>query len=466
MSLQVVLEQIKERQNQIDAVGKFDLDILNKINYKFRLDWNYYSNRMEGGTLTKAETRTVMIGNVEVSGKPIKDIMEMNSHDKVVLEVLKMAKSESRISEKRIKDIHEGIMYEDDPAKKKEIGQWKSEANEIISYKGEKIPFTAPSEVIDEIHTLLNKINAELDKLFSTKPSKHPLEIASQFHIDFVCIHPFYDGNGRVSRILTNLVLISCGYPPIIIKEEHKARYHNLLADIQVYGGDSDLFHIFLGERLLESQQLMLSAINGEDIEEQDDLDKKIALLDQQFNAIGDENEIKTVFNTEIFFKIFDSSFSELAKELIPVVRRFNHFFINTKHQLIVTNGSLKIILDDDTPTTVLNDLRNTCIENKSSVTTPIRMIFETEYSTFKKGGVKPFNCKSGFVIYFKDTSYSVYLDSLETGNGVAIHNENLFTEKLLNQPLSSNEISAIVKRLGDSIYSQIEDYMKGDTLE
>jgi len=37
---------------------------LQKINYKFRLDWNYYSNRMEGNTLTLDETKSVMIGNI------------------------------------------------------------------------------------------------------------------------------------------------------------------------------------------------------------------------------------------------------------------------------------------------------------------------------------------------------------------------------------------------------------------
>jgi Fic family protein len=45
----------------------------------------------------------------------------------------------------------------------------------------------------------------------------HPVEVAALFHHGFVKIHPFIDGNGRVTRLLTNLYLIAQGYPPVYL---------------------------------------------------------------------------------------------------------------------------------------------------------------------------------------------------------------------------------------------------------
>ncbi|MGB1316484.1 MAG: hypothetical protein ACPG4Y_10715, partial [Chitinophagales bacterium] len=98
MKLTEQIEILEQNRFLIESYGKLELDVLNKINYKFRLDWNYYSNKMEGGTLTKAETRSVMVQNIDIKGKPFKDVAEMQGHDSVVLDVLKIGKGELRIS--------------------------------------------------------------------------------------------------------------------------------------------------------------------------------------------------------------------------------------------------------------------------------------------------------------------------------------------------------------------------------
>ena len=129
MSFEQRLVQVDELQQEINGHGKLPDAVLKKINYKFRLEWNYTSNSMEGNTLTKDETRSVMIGNITVEGKPIKDILEMKGHDEVINAIIKIGKGELNLSEKRIKEIHIGIMHEEDPEKKKAIGQWKTSQN-------------------------------------------------------------------------------------------------------------------------------------------------------------------------------------------------------------------------------------------------------------------------------------------------------------------------------------------------
>src|SRR5580704_7605700 len=114
MSLKDLIKHIDELQAQIQAHGKLDNETLKRINYRFRLDWNYNSNVMEGNSLTKRETRTIMIGNITIEGKPFKDVLEMRGHNDIISNILKIGKGELNLSEARIKEIHKGIMCEDD----------------------------------------------------------------------------------------------------------------------------------------------------------------------------------------------------------------------------------------------------------------------------------------------------------------------------------------------------------------
>jgi Fic family protein len=337
MSFKDLLATIDENQQKIAAFGIFDDEILKKINYKLRLDWNYYSNRMEGGTLTKAETRSVMIGNIDVKGKPFKDVAEMTGHDKIILEVLKMSRGELRIAEKRIKEIHKAIMYEEDPEKFAQIGQWKKDPNEIIGYKNEKISFTQPGDVAEEVHKLLDKMNAELDKIFAGKEALHPVALAAQFHIDYVSIHPFYDGNGRTSRILTNILLMSCGYPTIVIKDEHKQAYYKLLGDIQAYGGKADLFYSFIAERVIDTQQLVLDALEGKDIEEKDDIDKEILLFKRELDANEQVGTIKK--SNEVIVKLYKDHLKYFFDQLIEKHQQLDELFAENSFQRMINNA-------------------------------------------------------------------------------------------------------------------------------
>ena len=71
----------------------------------------------------------------------------MKGHDDVINNILNIGKGELNLSEKRIKDIHSCIMHEEDPDKKKRIGQWKKTQNYLYNYKNERFDFAAPADV-------------------------------------------------------------------------------------------------------------------------------------------------------------------------------------------------------------------------------------------------------------------------------------------------------------------------------
>jgi Fic family protein len=84
-------------------------------------------------------------------------------------------------------------------------------------------------------------------------------------HFQLVWIHPFLDGNGRTSRMLMNLILMSNGFPPVVIKLEDKPRYYEVLRQAQV-SGDTRPFIYFIyqvTERTIAEYQTSLQDVVG-----------------------------------------------------------------------------------------------------------------------------------------------------------------------------------------------------------
>jgi Fic family protein len=454
MALEETLRKIDELQSKINSHGKLSNDILNKINYKFRLDWNYHSNAMEGNSLTKEETRSVMINNITVEGKPLKDVIEIKGHDEIITSILKIGKGEQRISEKRIKEIHKAIMHEDDPKQAQKIGEWKTKENHIINYKGEKYDFTPPADVPEAIHQLLNWLNAKYDQVISNrKTAVYPL-LAFEFHLRYVTIHPFYDGNGRTSRILTNLILIMFGYPPVIVKVSDKDTYNRYLADIQGYGGNHDLFYEFMCKLLVKSQELVLTAIEGGDIDEPDDLDKKILLLEKELSGIDSSNEMVDKFGPDVFLKIYDGWLTDLLNSVIPTIQKFNKFFTGIKHSISI--GLASTDFGDEDADRVIKILRAK-MEGFLYQYNPSSLVFtfESNYGSFAKGGVKTFGCKFDVIIHFEYLNYSVLANEFKDNglNGPM----PIISNRPLSQPMTKEEINNFNKSFGETIFNFID---------
>jgi Fic family protein len=335
MSYKKIKDTIDAIKAKVANYSELTIEQKKKINYKFRLEWNFNSNSMEGNTLTIEETRSVMIGNLTVNDKPLKDVLEMQGHDQIISEILRIGKGELKLSEKRIKEIHSGIMHEENPEWKNKIGQWKKQANEIINSKGEKYLFASPEEVPDKIHNLLNKTNASIDAINANKKNApHPIDVAMEFHLEYLDIHPFYDGNGRTARILTNLILISLGYNPFWINEKDRKIYYNYISDIQGYGGSKDLFFEYCAGLIERSEQLVLNVIQNIDIEEEGDLHKEISILKRQLQGEKFTKSPKNIYD------IFQFINTDVWQPLSTIINQFNDLFSESKTEHLVNHQS------------------------------------------------------------------------------------------------------------------------------
>ncbi|WP_283138480.1 Fic family protein [Rhizohabitans arisaemae] len=96
-------------------------------------------------------------------------------------------------------------------------GAWKQQANHVDRADGSRLEYTPPEHVQSQMESLL-EFHGETE-------DAHPVVRAAWIHHRFIRIHPFEDGNGRVARALTLLVLLRAGYAPLVVDRSQRASY-------------------------------------------------------------------------------------------------------------------------------------------------------------------------------------------------------------------------------------------------
>jgi Fic family protein len=289
MELNDLLKQVDQLKAELDALRPIDAAQERRIMQKFRLDWTFHSNSIEGNKLTYGETKAFLLHGITAQGKPFRDYLDIKGHHKAIDYLLEIIRYQNPFTEADVRELHKAILVEpyavaaktpDGRLTKRRIepGQYKTLPNHVETSTGEIHYYATPEETPAKMAELVDwyrreQVNGEL----------HPLILAATFHYQFVAIHPFDDGNGRMARLLMNLIFMQAGFPPVIIRTEDKNNY--LLALEQADTGDLELFIVNIGNELLNSLDLFLRGAKGEDIDEIDDLDKKLALLEKKLES-------------------------------------------------------------------------------------------------------------------------------------------------------------------------------------
>ena len=295
---------------------------------KVRLEFNYNSNHIEGNTLTYGETELLLLFDETHGSRPMRDYEEMKAHD-VAFQKIKewAADTDMPLTEKDIRELNQiilvqpfwkdAITLEGQPTRRQiTVGSYKTQPNSVRLPNGELFEYTAPQEVPIQMQALMEWYRDEQTAL-------HPVTLAAMFHYKFVCIHPFDDGNGRVSRLLMNYVLLAHKLPPVVIKSSDKQNYlHALhLADI----GQYEAFIRYIAEQVVSSLEMAIKAAKGESIEEPDDLDKEIALLARQLQHQETYKTPQQVLN------VFHWAQQKLIAPCEAVLQKFDKLFQEKK---------------------------------------------------------------------------------------------------------------------------------------
>lgn len=241
------IKQIDALKNAIDHYRPFPKRLSESLHEKLIVEWTYNSNAIEGNTLTMSETKVVLEG-ITIGGKSMIEHLETINHREAILFIEELITNKEVLSEWNIKNIHALILKEID---NQNAGRYRME-NVVIS-GAKHIP---PKHY--EINDLMQKLITEYKNDWI---KYHPIARATLLHGEFVKIHPFVDGNGRTSRLLLNFELMKHGFPPIIIKNENRASYYDVL-DVAHTTMDYAPFVKFVAELVVESENLWLSVLD------------------------------------------------------------------------------------------------------------------------------------------------------------------------------------------------------------
>jgi Fic family protein len=202
----------------------------------------FHSNAIEGSRLSLQETAQAIEGKV-VEGKQLFEMMEAVNHKNAVLRVLESVRPGFQIDEAFILKLHEIVMYDFNV---KLPGKYRTGAVKLAN-AGIAVPSAQMVPV--KMQQLLKGMN---------KCGDDPIGKIAQDHFSFETIHPFFDGNGRVGRLLMAAQLLSLGFPPAIIHIEDQGKYSAALGKAD--HGDVKSMVQLLCESILKGYQLLQKA--------------------------------------------------------------------------------------------------------------------------------------------------------------------------------------------------------------
>ena len=200
--------------------------------HRLQVDFAYNSNHIEGSRLTHEQTRYIFETHTVDGTAHVNDILETANHFKCIDYVLDTV-NES-ITEAYIKHLHRLLKngsIEDD-YDDVVIGDYKKYPNEVG-----QISTVHPKEVAAHMHSLINE--------FSAKEQIDLYDVA-EFHAEFERIHPFYDGNGRIGRLLILKMCLANDIVPFYINDESKMFYYMGLKEWQTEQKRERLLDVFL----------------------------------------------------------------------------------------------------------------------------------------------------------------------------------------------------------------------------
>ena len=237
------------------------------------------STRIEGAKLTDAQVE-ILLSGVGKTSFTSRDEQEVAGYAHA-MDLVFEAFADMRLTENHIRQLHQTLLrysHKDE----RHRGSYKTLDNHVVAFDadGQEIgvifettpPFDTPREMEELVAWTVKAINEE---------ALHPLLMIAVFVATFLAIHPFQDGNGRLSRVLTTLLLLRAGYDYVpyasleSVIEENKDLYYKALRRTQTtLKGDKPDWEPWVGFflRCLKKQKNNLAQqLDSEQIASDDD---------------------------------------------------------------------------------------------------------------------------------------------------------------------------------------------------
>lgn len=207
-----IVDQLKMR---LDRHRPLPPAFAEQLRRYYAVHFTYHTNAIEGSSLSLLETKIIVEEGLTVGGKPLKEHLEAIGHRDALSKFVDVIQAKGPITESLVLELHRLILYRIDESI---AGRYRDVP---IIVTGADYRFPPPADV--------PRLMADFWAWFEADEtqSRHAVELAARAHLKFVMIHPFVDGNGRVARLLMNLILARAGYVvaivPMVLRGEYMA---------------------------------------------------------------------------------------------------------------------------------------------------------------------------------------------------------------------------------------------------
>lgn len=205
-----LLSEVDEFKGAWRALGTLAPERLNALRHVATIESIGSSTRIEGSKLTDREVEK-LLSKIEIKKFDSRDEQEVAGYAET-METIFHSFDDIPITENHLKQLHRDLLRYSQKDERHR-GEYKKLPNNVVAFDADgkmvgvvfetATPFDTPRRMTELVAWL--KDARELGRL-------HPLLIIAVFTVTFLEIHPFQDGNGRLSRILTTLLLLQAGY--------------------------------------------------------------------------------------------------------------------------------------------------------------------------------------------------------------------------------------------------------------
>ncbi len=205
-----LIAQIDEFKGAWKALGTLAPERLTALRRVATIESVGSSTRIEGGKLSDRQVER-LLANLSIHTFTTRDEQEVAGYAETMEQVFQ-SWEHIPLTENHIRQLHRDLLRHSDKDERHR-GQYKHAPNSVAAFdaQGQQIgivfetasPFDTPRLMQELVEWTNAELNAE---------EFHPLLVIGIFIVSFLAIHPFQDGNGRLSRILTTLLLLRCGY--------------------------------------------------------------------------------------------------------------------------------------------------------------------------------------------------------------------------------------------------------------
>jgi hypothetical protein len=230
VSHNAVFSFLKSRPGPLAERGLFyeglPTDLRDQLLKRLAAEWTHESTAIEGNTLTLGETVKILELGLTIGGKPLRDHQEVYGHARAIDLIYKMVGR--ALTREDLFALHRAVMPLSAVDSLNPVGDWKKDFNGttgVVDGKSVYMEYAAQADVPRLMERWLTDFN-------KTRPIQCPIQAMAAYvrtHIVFVRIHPFFDGNGRMARLIANLPVLAAGFPPILVPMSRRSDYIDLL---------------------------------------------------------------------------------------------------------------------------------------------------------------------------------------------------------------------------------------------